>query len=228
MRQCDTDGDWQQQTPVMFAAQQRAPIRLAAGGPVDCVGIRLQPAASAAIAGDRLAALRDRIVPMGALDAEFAAGLVPAVQGFASHHEDPTLWALLAARLLPVPLDARIQRAIGQLDGVHGCRRVHELAQDAGMSLRGFQVHFLRAVGLAAKEYARILRLQAALRRLDAGVDGLADVAADTGYADQSHATRDLLQLTGLTPARLSRALGEKRDGEQALRLAAAFVRGYA
>lgn len=49
---------------------------------------------------------------------------------------------------------------------------------------------------------ARILRLQSALSLLRRnGSFPLARIAADSGYADQAHLTREVHALTGLTPA---------------------------
>lgn len=228
MRRLEPDGEWKTQSAVMFAAQPRAPVRLAAQGVVDCLGVRLQPAASAAVAGDRLPALRDQIVALETFDDELARALVEVTTRFVNEPADEAIWELLAMRLLPCRPDHRIEAAVAGLENSQGGRRVHDLATAAAMSLRSFQENFLKAVGLTAKEFARVQRLQAALRLLDAGEAALARVAADTGFADQAHAARELHRLTGLTPARLSKALREQREGEQTLRLAAAFVRGYA
>ena len=228
MRRLEPDGQWRTQSAVMFAAQPRAPVRLAAQESVDCVGVRLQPAASSAIAGDALPLLRDQIVVLDTFDHELARALVTATTRFMNDQADAAIWELLAMRLLPCRPDSRIEAAAAELESTQGGRRVQDLATTAGMSLRSFQENFLKAVGLTAKEFARVQRLQAALRMLDAGEAALAQVAVDTGFADQSHATRELHQLTGLTPARLSKALREQREGEQTLRLAAVFVRGYA
>jgi AraC-like DNA-binding protein len=51
-------------------------------------------------------------------------------------------------------------------------------------------------------------------------------VALESGFSDQAHATRELHDVTGLTPARLRRALRGTRDADQTIQLAAAFVRG--
>mgnify|MGYP006392448895 CR=1 FL=1 len=56
----------------------------------------------------------------------------------------------------------------------------------------------------------------------------IADAAARHGFNDQAHATHDLQRWTGTTPARLVRALRADPDGRDALRLAAAFLRGHA
>jgi AraC-like DNA-binding protein len=51
------------------------------------------------------------------------------------------------------------------------------------------------------------LRARAALERLAGGERDLARLAADTGFADQSHLCRVLGQETGQTPAALRAAL---------------------
>jgi AraC-like DNA-binding protein len=94
--------------------------------------------------------------------------------------------------------------------------------------MRAFQTKFLDCVGLGAKEFARLVRLQATIRALDAGDHGLSRVAHEAGFSDQAHATRELTRLTGLTPARLRAALRGDRDGDDTVHLAAAFVRGRA
>jgi transcriptional regulator GlxA family with amidase domain len=96
------------------------------------------------------------------------------------------------------------------------------------MSLRNFQIRFGGQVGVTPKEFARLIRLQATLRAIDAGNSNISEVAADGGFADQSHATRELRRVTGLAPAKLRAALRRNREGDAAVRLAAAFVRGFA
>ena len=75
-------------------------------------------------------------------------------------------------------------------------------------------------------EHACVRRMQALLRTLDAEDADIADAAARHGYSDQAHATHDLVNWTGVTPARLVRALRGDRRSDEAPRLATAFVRG--
>ena len=75
-------------------------------------------------------------------------------------------------------------------------------------------------------EHACVRRMQALLRTLDAEDAAIADAAARHGYSDQAHATHDPVNWTGVTPARLVRALRGDRGSDEALRLATAFVRG--
>ena len=217
---------WQRQARCLFAAQLRAAIRLEASGPVDCIGVRLLPAASAAIAGQRLPALADEIIDLERLDAGFATRLVPACTAMVESANLERLWRLLESRVASHPLDLRIASAVVALDAAQGRTPIAALARAQAMSLRSLQMRFLECVGLTAKEYARVQRLQATIRQLDGAVESLSQMAVDAGFADQAHATREVQRLTGLTPARLRRALAAERNGDATLRLAAAFVRG--
>lgn len=63
-------------------------------------------------------------------------------------------------------------------------------------------------VGLSPKVFQRVLRMQrflAATERLD----GLANAAAEAGYSDQPHMTREVRSLAGLSPTRLLRERGQ-------------------
>ena len=209
------DGQWRTQGRLLFAGQGRQALRLWAREPMDCIGLRLQPAASAALGiggAERLQAARDQVLNLP--DSESAWQAILAQQD----------WSGLRAQLQP--LDAAIVNACESLDARDGVCTVAALAQEQALSLRSLQLRFQRAVGLSPKEYARIRRLQATLRLLDDGEHSLADTAHQAGYADQAHAHRDLRGFTGLTPARLRRALQAAREGDQTLALAAAFVRG--
>jgi len=119
-----------------------------------------------------------------------------------------------------------LRRAVQRLEQLAGDARIDALALDCGLPMRTLQAQFLRWVGLSAKEYARLMRLQAMLRELDAGSSDIAALSVDRGFSDQAHATRELRRLTGLPPARLLRALRADREGDGAIALAAAFVRG--
>jgi AraC-like DNA-binding protein len=73
-------------------------------------------------------------------------------------------------------------------------RRLTELSTKRMIAL------FRAEVGLAPKAYARVRRLQAALRHLGAGTAGGARIAADAGYFDQAHFVREFRSFTAMTP----------------------------
>jgi AraC-like DNA-binding protein len=215
---------WQPQAACLFAAQQRSAIRLRAVGQLDCVGMRLQPWCSAIAAGTRLPDLRDDVVDLR----ELAPALADALSCWLPRVEADSVveWAELDRALGPCAVPLALCRAAKGLEQCAGNARIDALAQACGLPMRTLQAQFLRWVGLSAKEYARLLRLQATLRALDAGVGDIAALSLDRGFSDQAHATRELQRLTGLPPARLLRALRANREGAGAIALAAAFVRG--
>lgn len=216
---------WQTQAKVLFAAQRVTAVRLRATRAFDCVGLRLRPAASALLGAAALAEHRDLIVDLAEIDAGFSRRLRASVRGFI-RGDGAALWRLLDRRCAGFEPDVRMERAADRLESSAGRARIDAVASGAGMSARGFQIRFRQCVGTTPKEFARLMRLQATLRALD-GTTPLSELAADRGFADQAHATRELRRVTGLTPAKLRAALRLDRDGDAAIRLAAAFVRGY-
>ncbi|MCJ8052189.1 helix-turn-helix domain-containing protein [Shinella curvata] len=61
--------------------------------------------------------------------------------------------------------------------------------------------------GYGPKTLARILRLQKLLGRIGERDSVLAELAAETGFADQAHMGRDVLSLTSLTPGEILRQM---------------------
>ncbi|MGC1799666.1 MAG: helix-turn-helix domain-containing protein [Solirubrobacterales bacterium] len=85
--------------------------------------------------------------------------------------------------------------------------RVDRLAESLGISERQLRRRFHQCVGYGPKTLDRVLRFRRLVAQsspLAAGESDLARVAADLGYADQAHMTRDCLQLSGLTPVQLA------------------------
>jgi AraC-like DNA-binding protein len=85
--------------------------------------------------------------------------------------------------------------------------RVDELADALGLSERQLRRRFHQAVGYGPKALDRVLRFRRLISQAQAISDGdvdLARLAADLGYADQAHMSRDSVRLTGMPPARLA------------------------
>jgi AraC-like DNA-binding protein len=82
--------------------------------------------------------------------------------------------------------------------------RVAGLAEELGISERQLQRRFADHVGLSPKAVVRRYRLYEAAERARAGEVDWAAVAAELGYADQSHLTRDFTAALGVPPARYS------------------------
>jgi AraC-like DNA-binding protein len=85
-----------------------------------------------------------------------------------------------------------------------GATRVGELARRSGVSERHLRRLMVNETGIAPRHFARIQRFHALLRASDlAPRPSWAALAADYGYADQSHLIRDVRHLAGVSPARL-------------------------
>ncbi|PQM48359.1 hypothetical protein C1Y40_01426 [Mycobacterium talmoniae] len=82
---------------------------------------------------------------------------------------------------------------------------VGALAERVGVSTRHLSTLFRREVGRTPKTVAMLMRFEyAAARIADAArrrqrVD-LAGIAADAGYCDQAHLTREFVRFTGVSP----------------------------
>lgn len=219
----DAVDGWHLQAQTLFAAQRVTAVRFEPIGRLDDIGVRLQPAASNLVTSE-LAAMRDRVVDLATLDRRASRALDTAARAFVAGNDEP-LWKWLAGRCDSHPIDGKIESAVTKIVDGDGRARIDTIARAANLGVRTLQTRFLAEVGLSPKEFARLLRLQATLRALD-GDSALADVATDTGYSDQAHATREVKRVTGLTLSRLREGLKRDRDDEETIRIAAAFVRG--
>ena len=81
-----------------------------------------------------------------------------------------------------------------------GTLPVHELATRSGYSHRRFIALFRQATGMAPKAYARVHRLDRVLGLAANPELNWADIAAEAGFADQSHLTREFGEIAGLSP----------------------------
>jgi AraC-like DNA-binding protein len=221
----DAQRGWHAQAATLFAAQHLRAVRLKATRPLHCLGLRLRPEASAVLGADTR--VRDRIIDLAGVDAALSRALRRATRDFVAG-KTATLWRLVAQRVAHQPVNAMVAGAVARLRDSAGTARIGTLARTLGFSTRSLQLQFRKQVSLTPKEFARVMRLRATLRALDLGDSPLADLAADQGFADQAHASRELRRVTGLAPVRLRAALRKDRTGEAAVRLAAAFLRGYA
>ncbi|MGH3193154.1 MAG: DUF6597 domain-containing transcriptional factor [Streptosporangiaceae bacterium] len=196
---------WEQGKGAYVAGPDTGPVptRMPAGTVM--LGVRFRPSAGGPVLGVPLRELRDQRVDLtevrpgdlarlpGTLDIGTAAARVLDVAGalVTEAGQDPA--ASHAAWLLRDP------RA-----------RVEDVAAEVGLSVRQLRRRCDAAVGYGPKTLQRVLRFRRFVTRIDAGpADGLtpdlAAIAAEAGYADQAHLTRECRQLAGLTPAALAR-----------------------
>lgn len=111
---------------------------------------------------------------------------------------------------------ATSRRSIHQVRDLIAQSRVEDLslgalARFAGMSVFHFAHAFRRQVGCSPFMYAEAIRIERAKSRLRKG-GGLADIAFELGYTDQSHFTRKFKQHQGTTPGEYRRLTSARED----------------
>lgn len=119
----------------------------------------------------------------------------------------PSRWLLLTAALEEICRPesgppAEVSRAWHVLTASGGTARIGDVADHVGWGRRRLLNAFRAEYGLSPKEAAMVIRFHRAISAVRAG-HGLTQVAADSGYADQAHLTRDFVALGGGTPTAL-------------------------
>ncbi|MFI7275186.1 helix-turn-helix domain-containing protein [Streptomyces sp. NPDC049879] len=172
------------------------------GEHIECVQVRLSPVIARAVLGASPAGLDGAVVPLDDLWGREASrireqlGDVPSWQGRFALTD-----ALLARRYEAAPpVDPEVAWAWHRIVAGRGLARVDGLAAEVGWSRKRLWSRFRAQLGLPPKRAVRLVRFDHAAHRLVAG-EGAARVAADAGYADQSHLHRDVMAFTGATPA---------------------------
>ncbi|MFI6296954.1 helix-turn-helix domain-containing protein [Nonomuraea sp. NPDC050790] len=167
-----------------------------------CVAVRLRPGPARAALGVAMHELVDQVVLLRDLwgapadtllerlaardDAEVASGLAGALEeraraGSATEATRATL----------------VNTAASLLTGPHQ-GRVPEVARELGVSERHLRNLFHDRAGLSPKQYARIHRVRSVLA--GASREPWAELAARTGFYDQSHLSADFRSVMGVPP----------------------------
>lgn len=173
-------------------------------------GMRFRTGAAAHALGLPAAELRDESVALddiwGARGRELAERMADA----ASAKERLRLLSRAVADV-PAP-DPLVRAAVRELADPRA--RVSELCRSLFISERQLRRRIEQAVGYSPRTLARVLRLQRFLRLAERDGDELARLAAEAGYADQSHLTRECSELCGV-PAGALLASGAAAAGER-------------
>jgi AraC-like DNA-binding protein len=128
------------------------------------------------------------------------------------------LGAASPARAAGRPVAPEVRHAWRRVVGSGGAVPVHALADEVGWSERHLGQRFRSEVGVGPKAAGRMARFDRARRRLAARAVagaplGLADIAAEGGYADQAHLSREFGALAGCSPTRwLAEEIGNVQD----------------
>jgi AraC-like DNA-binding protein len=201
------DGSIERQPVSLIVGQMLAPICLGYHGAAGVAAIRLRPAAVRAVIQANAADITNR-----AVDLEDLFGSTATLrERLALARDDAARVALLDAWLMAVVRGAPstdVDAAVRAITAGGGAINLAAVADSAGIGLRHLERRFLTDVGLTPKSFARLIRLQSALRRIAEG-HALADVAHACGYYDQPHMTRDFSRLAETSPAAWQRYAGD-------------------
>ena len=171
-------------------------LRLDYRGPVNTFGIRFHPARGAGFLGKHAAELTDRLLPL----AEVCAPLDRALARLRTDHPHPEAvtyrgaldQVLLAQLSSALPPDAPVVAMVDRLSHACSMPLVSEIAQELGISPRQLQRRFLAAVGVPPKRFFRVLRFARVWQLASMQPrETWASLAAEHGYADQAHLTRE-------------------------------------
>jgi AraC-like DNA-binding protein len=174
------------------------------------LGVMLQPAAGSMLLDGPVSRLTDKRVPLtdvpgvdGAeVTEQIRAALRPAPSEEASHRVAIAVMEEALRGLGPVDEEGLlVNRVVEYVEQRSDVQRVGQVCDEFGIGERALQRLTARRIGLSPKWLVQRRRLHEAAEQLRTGdrVD-LAAVAADLGYADQAHFTRDFRTVTGLTP----------------------------
>lgn len=106
---------------------------------------------------------------------------------------------------LPVDAEGELVNAIVELvETSPDLLRVDDLCERFDLAERTLQRLLHKRIGLSPKWLIRRRRLQEGADRLRDSDADLSTVAAELGYADQAHFTRDFRMATGLTPGQFA------------------------
>lgn len=172
------------------------------------LGVRLEPGVTGPLLGLHAPDLRSVVTPLALCLPALAARLDGPLASSCSPEETRAIFESAIRALTPQPPDLPIIQAARALIGSGGTLPVRSLASAADLSERQFRRRFQTATGLSPKEFARVRRVLAAVvQMLAEPEDGLAPVAADSGDADQSHLTREVVTVFGGPPTSVTARL---------------------
>jgi AraC-like DNA-binding protein len=186
--------------------QLQRPIAIEDTGHADCLGIRLHPAGAAAFLGFPAVALTDQIMTLDALLPDLDEQIVRWMERPCQLRSVEALEQILLNHVLHTTtiIDPIVERAVSVMSQGDGAATIHLLAAECALSTRQFERRFTRVVGLAPKLFARVLRFRRVCRAATSSRPrSWATIAAQHGYADQSHLIREFQSFAGDSPTRV-------------------------
>ena len=181
-------------------------------GPAQGLMLMMLPDALHAMTGIDIAQHVNRHSPMHQV---FQADWCRMAQAVLDAPDDATRVRLIEAFLLPRWQAARREGAVpaGSVDGWVQALGVRALASGMGQSLRQAERRMRAWTGQSLRGLRGRARAESAFLQareaMDLGLPNWADIAAESGYADQSHFCRESRRVTGVSPNELRRRMDQ-------------------
>ena len=196
---------WEQGKGAYVAGPDTGPNPARARAGTTMFGVRFRASAGGPVLGLPLSELRDQRVDL--------ADVLPAVARRLPATLDPQVAEIsvldLAARLVA---DSEPDKVVAHAAHMLNDPRIRteDVAAELALSTRQFRRRCHDTAGYGPKTLQRILKFRRFVARIDAWSENLdlAAIAADVGYADQAHLTRECARLAGLTPTALMKVRG--------------------
>jgi AraC-like DNA-binding protein len=202
-RRSETGGDERQPLTIVVGQMTRS-ISIRPTGRISLFGVRFRPYGMHPLT-EVIPEITDRIGSVSEIFGRPGVEIEEQVKlADGAEHRREIFESWLARQMAGVPRNPIIGRAVGTIEAGGGLVRVGTLARDLGISERSLERGFRDSVGIPPKSYARIVRLQTAVRSLGRSPD-LADAAYRAGYFDQAHFTHDFREFAGITPGAFAR-----------------------
>jgi AraC-like DNA-binding protein len=176
------------------------------GRDIECLQVRLSPVVAHAVLGAG-AQLGGTVVSLDDLWGRDAARTEEQLRAAATWDDRFAVAEAALVRRYEAgrAVDPEVAFAWQQMATSRGQVRVDELAAAAGWSRKRLWSRFRSQIGLTPKRAAQLVRFDHAAHRLAAG-HSIGRVAAESGYADQSHLHRDAVAFAGVTPTAVAAA----------------------
>jgi len=173
-------------------------------------GARFQPGGFRPFLDALVSSITGRFLPVEAVFGAEARGLADAILAAGDEAAAALMDDFLGTRAPREPDAAAtlVAAAVALAAAEPGITRVDDLAGELGVGMRRLQRLFAEYVGVGPKWVIRRHRLhEAAARAAATGTAlDLVALAADLGYSDQAHLTRDFASLVGEPPSRYAKA----------------------
>lgn len=197
----DDAGVERPQETALIGGQLTAPIRLAARGPSDVVGIRFRTDGARRVLPFALTEVTGDVSPLAALMPRLAASLADAVASRETPRARVDVLSQVLARAVKTDASPVLSRAVRSL-GTPQVPRFRDLARELGVSVRTLERRLRQEVGLSPRALRRVLRFRRAFRLLDGTPQGAwTRVALAAGYFDQAHLIREFRRFAGAPPS---------------------------